>query len=181
MTTTKKITNKKVIRQGVLLTTKIICIFLAGFIVLQFLFGFCYFRGNNMFPAVRDGDLLISFKLDPIVKEDLVLYKFTDNQGKTETKVGRMVATEGDKIDITDNGEILINGCVPYEEVFYLTDLPESSKISYPYTVSQGEVFILNDYRSGTTDSYNDSRSFGSIKKSDLEGKVWLLLRRRGF
>ena len=66
-----------------------------------------------MFPAVRDGDLLISFKLDPIVKEDLVLYKFTDNQGKTETKVGRMVATEGDKIDITDNGEILINGCVP--------------------------------------------------------------------
>ena len=46
-----------------------------------------------MFPAVRDGDLLISFKLDPIVKEDLVLYKFTDNQGKTETKVGRMVAT----------------------------------------------------------------------------------------
>jgi type IV secretory pathway protease TraF len=47
--------------------------------------------------------------------------------------------------------------------------------ITYPYTVEEGSYFVLCDYR--TADS--DSRYYGAIAKSDLDGKVIALLRRR--
>lgn len=162
--------GKRILR----LTTKIAAFIIAVMLLLQYVFGFFYIRGNYMFPAIKDGDFVITYKLDDIVKNDVVLYKTNGNK-----RLGRIVATQGDTVNVSENGELLINGCVATEEIFYGTTLTDT--LQYPYTVPKGTVFILNDYRSGTDDSTKDSRTYGAVKTSDLDGKVWLLFRRRGF
>lgn len=146
---------------------------LAVFLVTQYVFGFYYLRSNSMFPALRDGDLIISYKLESAVKNDVVLYKVDDTR-----KVGRIVATEGDTVAFSTSGELLVNGCVSTEEIFYATTEAPNSKITYPYTVPENSVFILNDYRSA---DFNDSRTYGAISLDDLDGKAYFTFRRRGF
>lgn len=143
------------------------------FLVTQYVFGFYYLRSNAMFPALRDGDLIISYKLETAVKNDVVLYKTDEGR-----KVGRIVATAGDTVAFSTSGELLVNGCVSTEEIFYATTEATNSDITYPYTVPENSVFILNDYRSA---DFNDSRTLGAISLDKLDGKAFFIFRRRGF
>ncbi len=129
-----------------------------------------------MFPAMRDGDLVIATKLETTTINDVIVY-----QEDGEKRVGRVVATEGDTVSFSSSGELIVNGNVSTEEIFYATTESASSDIKYPYTVEKNSVFVLNDYRSGSDESYEDSRTFKSINLSNVKGKVFLLIRRRGF
>ena len=128
--------------------------------------------GNNMHPAVRDGDLCIAYRLQKPYINAVVLYEWG---GKT--CVGRVVALEGDVIDISPEGALKINGVNPAEEVFYATIPAENAAITYPYTVESGKAFILNDFRTDT----DDSRSFGAVELKAIKGNFLLSLRHRDF
>jgi len=140
------------------------------FLVWQFVGEMFIYSGNNMFPAVRDGDLCITYKLEDYVTGDVVAYEYDG-----EAHLGRIVAKEGDKVEITDAGILLVNGYQPSESIYYSTG-KSGSKINYPYTVKEDEVFVLNDFRTEMT----DSRITGSLSESDLKGKVVFIIRRRG-
>ena len=140
--------------------------------VFTFVLGLSVHYGNNMHPAVRDGDLAVSFRLQKPYINAVVLYKL---DGKTQ--VGRVIALEGSVVDIHDNGSLTVNGVTPSEEVFYATYPAEDSPITFPYTVEPGKVFILNDFRSDTS----DSRSFGAVNVKDLKGPMLFTVRRRNF
>jgi signal peptidase I len=73
------------------------------------------------------------------------------------------------------SGQLLINGNVQQEEIFYPTEA-QKGNFTYPYTVEEGSYFVLCDFR---TEGY-DSRSFGAVSKNTIDGKVITLLRRRG-
>ena len=151
---------------------KVAVIALVLWIVFTFILCLNVHYGNNMHPAIRDGDLLISLRIQKPYLNAAVLY---EHDG--ETCVGRVIAMAGSIIGISDEGEMSVDGVVPGEEVFYPTFKAESSGIEFPYTVKEGEVFILNDFRS---DTY-DSRSFGGVSVNDLKGTVFFSMRRRGF
>ncbi len=140
--------------------------------VFTFVLGISVHYGNNMHPAVRDGDLTVSFRLQKPFINAVVLYKL---DGKTQ--VGRVIALEGSVVDIAENGSLTVNGIAPAEEVFYATYQADGSSITFPYTVEPGKVFILNDFRSDT----NDRRVFGAVDRKDLKGPMLLTVRRRGF
>lgn len=140
--------------------------------VFTFVLGIMIHYGNNMHPMVRDGDLVISLRLQKPYINAAVMYQ---HDGKTT--VGRVIAMEGSEINIAENGSFTVNGNAPSEEVFYPTYRADGSDIEYPYTVPQGKVFILNDFREDT----NDSRSFGAVDIGDLKGTLLLTMRRRGF
>ena len=80
----------------------------------------------------------------------------------------------GNVVEVSDN-VLMVNGFGLYENTVYPTPV-EGSKITYPYTVPEDTVFVLNDYRS----DLKDSRTYGGIPLSDTEGKVILVIRRRG-
>ena len=124
-----------------------------------------------MYPHIKDGDLVVTYKLQPYINNDPVLVR-TDKG----VKVARIVARGGDVVELTENGLYLINGSVPYETIFYDTFPVEGSSIRYPYTVPEGEYFILNDMREMT----DDSRVFGSVPEEALCGKVEMVVRHRG-
>lgn len=168
--------EKKTRNRLIKLLVKIVIIITV--IVGLFNYGFCifYIRGNYMFPAMRDGDLVIATKLEVTTINDVIVYKEDD-----ESRVGRVVATEGDTVSFSSSGELIVNGNVSTEEIFYATTESASLDIEYPYTVPTNSVFVLNDYRSGSDESYSDSRTFEAINKKNIKGKVFLLIRRRGF
>lgn len=140
--------------------------------VFTFVLGVSVHYGNNMHPAIRDGDLVVTLRMQKPYINAAVLYKHDG-----ETKVGRVIALEGSVVDIHENGSLTVNGITPSEEVFYATYQADGAPITFPYTVEPGKVFILNDFRNDT----NDSRSFGAVNVKDLMGPALFTVRRRNF
>ena len=126
--------------------------------------------GNDMFPAVKDGDLVVAYRLQgSYAKDDVVVF----NQGG-QLRTGRIIGREGDVINMDESGNLQVNGTTQAGEILYPTYAREGS--TYPYVVPEGCVYILCDYRT----QCEDSRDFGPINTTDLEGKVITILRRRG-
>ena len=151
---------------------KLAVIAAAVWAVLAFVLGVTIHYGNNMFPALRDGDLIVAYRLQRPYLNAAVLYRHDG-----ELRMGRVVGMPGNEVNVTEDGLLTINGTAPAEEVFYPTYPAEAAELTYPYTVGNGQVFILNDFRSDT----NDSRSFGAVDMQDVIGPVLLTIRRRGF
>ena len=121
---------------------------------------------NNMFPSIKDGDLVVIEKFDKEVQlSDVVIYN---------GRLYRVIAKAGQEVDISKEGILTVNGMQPAESTNSLTNKGEKE---YPIKVPEGEIFVLNDYR----EDESDSREFGTIKESDIEGKVFFITRRRGF
>ena len=137
--------------------------------LLTFVIGVYINTNNSSYPMIKDGDLCITYKLDNVIKGDVVAYKV---DGKI--RFGRVIAGEGEEVDIRD-GVVLVDGYNVVEDTIYETS--EEGDISFPYTVKKGEFFILNDFRADN----KDSRIYGGISKKDIKGKLIFLMRRRGF
>ena len=126
--------------------------------------------GNTMFPAVKDGDLVIAFRIQQeYAKNDVVVYT-----ADGEIHIGRIVARATDIVMLDDSGKLLVNGTNQTGEILYPTYAKEG--LTYPYAVPDGHVFVLGDYRTQT----EDSRDFGPIPMENVQGKVITILRRRG-
>ena len=144
---------------------------LTGMLILLFgvVFGITTVKNNDMFPKLSAGDVLLYYRLDKkCTAQEVVVIKKDHRQ-----YIGRVVAKEGDKIEITETGELKINDSVVVEnDIFYQT-LRYEEGISYPLTLKKGQYFILCDYREGA----KDSRFYGAVNKKEIKGRV---LRRSG-
>lgn len=138
-------------------------------ILLVFVVGVHVNHGNASYPMIKDGDLVITYKLGKPDLGEEIAYRHDG-----ELKFGRIVAKAGDEVEITDQC-LKVNGYNVVEDVVYPTT-SEGAVITFPYIVPQGTVFVLNDFRSDS----EDSRTYGAIPRSDVEGEVIFILRRRG-
>ncbi len=154
------------------LLIKLALIAAAIWCLLSFVLGLTIHYGNNMYPAIRDGDLIVAYRLKRPFLSAAVLYR---HEGKL--CMGRVAGMPGNEIFISEDGAVTVNGTAPAEEIFYPTHPARSGTVTYPYTVGADQVFILNDFRSDT----DDSRSFGAVDMDDVIGPVLLTMRRRGF
>lgn len=167
----KKRRNKVVIKEGYIdLLIRIIILAILGYLFFTQVFLLARAEGNQMFPAIKDGDLIIGFRWQQnYEKNDVITYNIDG-----ERKVGRYIAQEGDVVTMDDTGTLLVNGTVQSGEIMYPTYAKEG--IEYPFRVPSNHVFILGDYRTQA----KDSRDHGSVSMDDVEGKVITILRRRG-
>jgi signal peptidase I len=147
----------------------IVC--LALWLIFTFAFGILQMHGETMYPRIRDGDLILYNRMErDYTIGDVVVFKVG-----ISTCVARIVAQGGDVVEVNEEGELLVNGNVQEEEIFYPTEA-EPLGVSYPYTVEENSYFMLSDFRTNTT----DSRSYGAVSVNDFCGKVITILRRRG-
>ncbi len=151
---------------------KLLVLTAAAWALLTFVMGVFVCHGNDMYPAVRDGDLLITWRLKAYERDGIVSYRHEGNR-----YLGRVVGLPGDTVHIDADGNYTINGGVPYETVYYETRAPEDSPVDYPYIVQEGELFVLSDLR----ENMRDSREFGAVSQKDTDGSLALLLRRRSW
>lgn len=170
--------------------------FIKLFVVIAIVFALCYWvvgivpqHGNQMFPSVKDGDLLITLKVGQPYQAGVVCaYKAPDGK----MRIGRIVAMPGDKVSFTEKGALVLNDLEAMEEYI----IPTSSRSSQSQEESnellgdekeekenEGEIvpagcyYILNDRRV----EEDDSRTYGAIKESDLRGTAFWQFRKREF
>lgn len=92
-----------------------------------------------------------------------------------QTIVSRVVAREGDEVDIDSKG-LKVNGNRIVEETIIKETTQVKDAVKFPLTVPKGCVFALGDNR----DIAIDSRIVGCIDVNKTEGKVIGLFRHRG-
>lgn len=163
--------NQVLIHQGYIhLLFRVLVLFLILYLLFSQVFLLRQVSGNDMFPAIKDGDLVFAYRLQSdLAKNDVVVYQ---HDGKL--RAGRIIGRAGDVIMMDDTGNLLVNGTNQGGEILYPTYAKDNYK--YPYVVPEDSYFLLGDYRTQT----EDSRNFGPILKSSIEGKVITILRRRG-
>jgi signal peptidase I len=150
---------------------KLCAVLLALWAIFTFVFGIRQVDGESMYPRLRDGDLILYYRLEQDYQVgDVVAFSVCG-----EPQEARIVAQGGDVVELSSDGQLLVNGAVQQEDIFYLTE-PQGEDITYPYTVEEDSYFVLSDSRT----SGIDSRSFGSISQKEIRGKVITVLRRRG-
>ena len=155
-----------------MLGLKIAVIAVLVLLLFTFVYGLHYNSEPGMNPSVKDGDLVLYYRLGMDYEaRDLVLVTF---QG--EKQVRRVIATGGDTVDITEQG-LIINGALQIEkEIYEETDCYMDGP-DFPMTLGANELFVLGDSREVAT----DSRLYGTVDQEDTLGKVITILRRRNF
>lgn len=128
-------------------------------------------RGQDMFPAVKDG-AICSSPTGCSAGGDRTISCCTGRGIRCAW--GRVAAAGGDVVLLDDSGELRVNGTLHTGEIPYATYPAEG--LTYPYTVPEGHLFLLCDHRT----QGRDSRHFGAVPEDSVAGKVITLLRRRG-
>ena len=142
--------------------------------VVYLLFGYvCLLwrvQGLEMYPAVHDRDLLLAVRLEKDLKRgDLVIY-----QAEGQRRIGRIAAHEKDRVEITGDGILRVNGALQNRDGACEAGTEDGT---LSLTVPDGSLYILTD----APEAGGDSRAFGPVPIENVEGKVAGLLRIRGF
>jgi len=152
------------------LIVRVFLLLAAGYLLFSKVFLILPASGNEMFPAIKDGDLVLAYRLQrSYAKDDVVVYMREGRQ-----RIGRIAARTTDVIMMDDSGSYRVNGTAQSGEIVYPTYAKEA--VQYPYKVPENSVFLLGDYRTTAV----DSRDFGTVNMQDIMGKVITILRRRG-
>jgi len=149
---------------------KIAMILTAFVLLFIFVFGAMQVNDSSMNPAMREGDIVLFQRIGTeIAVADAIVVSY-DGQ----TQVRRVVAVEGDVVDITGQG-LVINGLLQQELYIFEETTQFEEGIRFPITVSEGEIFILGDSRTRA----QDSRIYGTVRVDDVLGSVVTVIRRR--
>lgn len=154
------------------LLVKIGVIVVAFVVLFTFVFGLFRVSDAYMEPSMKDGDLILYYRLDKrVVASEVVAVEY---QGKISA--ARVIATGGDVVNIDSEG-LLVNGAYQQEQGITDETTQVADGVTFPLTVPEGSVFLLGDNR----DQAVDSRIYGCIPIEELNGKVMGQFRRRGF
>lgn len=123
-------------------------------VILIFVFGVRVIgvQGSSMEPTLQDSNqMLVSNLFYTPEKGDIVI--ITKDQFMTSPIVKRVIATEGDTIDIDfQNGIVLVNGQVLQE--YYIAEPTYTQfDMTFPQTVPENCIFVMGDNRNHSTDS----------------------------
>lgn len=152
------------------LVRRVLLLAVTAALVLTQVFLVTQVEGTGMYPALEDGDLVLVYRLQgSYSRRDVIAYEVNGVR-----YFGRIVASGGDEVTITENGSLLINSQLESGEILFPTNTPDGG--IFTQVIPAGHVWVMGDYRPQA----QDSREFGPIPLSDVEGKVITLLRRRG-
>lgn len=119
--------------------------------------------GPSMNPTLVNGEILLLEKYNrSFSRFDIVVLKYNNNR-----LVKRIIGLPGDKVSYI-NDELYINGKIVDEEFNHASTANFSLKdIGYD-KIPDGYYFVVGDNRTNSL----DSRIFGLVKESDIQGKV---------
>lgn len=140
------------------------------YIVFTKIIGLGRVVGVDMFPALKDGDLVVYNRIYNEYRIDDIITFVEDGK----RRYLRIVALPGDSVEIDQEDNFKVNGNIQEEEIFYPTLVIEEEK--FHILVKTGEVFTLGDFRTGA----NDGRKFGTTSIGKIDGKIISLFRSRG-
>lgn len=115
--------------------------------------------GDSMKNTLKNGDILLLYKLSSIDRFDIIVL---DEEKDNEKIIKRVIGLPGETVAIK-KGKIYINDKVIDDEYAY-GQTSDYNKV----TLRDNEYFILGDNRLIS----KDSRYFGPIKDNEIKGKI---------
>ena len=141
--------------------------------VLLFVFGVRMVNvdGESMLPTLENGDRVIISNLFYTPKQgDIVVLR--KEAFLYEPIVKRVIAVEGQTIDIDFNKGVVYVDDVALDEPYTLEPTYKQLDFSGPVTVPEGCVFVMGDNRNGSTDSRYSV--VGCVDTRLIQGRVYL-------
>ncbi len=148
---------------------------LAILIVSSLLLRVVVVSGTSMTNTLQNGDYLLVlsniFYKDPQPGDIIVASKDSFDDGAPIIK--RVIATEGQEVDIDfKQGIVYVDG-VALEEPYVRTLTTLQEGVKFPLIVDEGCIFVLGDNRNGSKDSRNPE--IGQLDKREVLGKAIFL------
>ncbi len=145
-------------------------------LVFSFLFRVVVVSGPSMNATLTDGDwlLLVGNVLYGEPKQGDIIVASKDDFDEGAPIIKRVIATEGQTVDIDFQAGVVYVDNVPLEEDYILTPTFLYEGVDFPVTVDDGCVFVLGDNRGNSKDSR--SPEIGLIDKREILGRAIFLL-----
>ena len=148
----------------------------AVMIIFLFLFRIVIVSGSSMYSTLWNGDWLLVtnsiFYKDPQIGDVIVASKDSFNDG--EPIIKRIIATEGQTVDIDFNSGVVYVDGIALEEDYTYTPTNVQEGIHFPITIADGCIFAMGDNRNGSKDSRHPD--IGMIDTREILGKAVFLV-----
>lgn len=163
-------------------TLSIVIAIVIALIIRNFIFTMVKVEGESMHPTLSDGDKLFT-RIIGYTKPsqgDIIIFnpplsESDRSPNKGIAYVKRVIATEGQTVDITPYGEVSVDGKVLKED--YISETIKTVAVNgtqFPFEVPEDTVFVLGDNRNRSHDSR--SRDVGAVPLDNIIGKAQIRL-----
>ncbi|MGH7196215.1 MAG: signal peptidase I [Candidatus Saccharimonadales bacterium] len=163
-------------------------IFLAAFLINQFIFQSYYVDGTSMTPTLQNEDRLIIDKVEKTLagmqgkryvpeRGQIVVLdsSIIGINGQSEQLIKRIIGLPGDTVAISEGTVTIRNQENPdgfdVDKLLGLDVDPTYVSEPLEVTVGDNQLFVMGDNRA-ENGSY-DSRAFGPVDTSKIEGRLW--------
>ncbi len=152
------------------------CVFAASWLIVTFVGQRTVVDGDSMLPTLHNAESLwidkLSYRFRDPARFEIVVFPYEYEANTYYIK--RIIGLPGEHVQITDAGDILINGEVLQEnfgaETIYIPGMAAGEGL----TLGEDEYFVMGDNRNNSKDSRFES--VGPVKRDRLLGHVvWRL------
>ena len=147
--------------------------------IVLVLFTFCVrvviVSGSSMFSTLADGDclLLLNRPLCGELEQGDIVVASMDRFKNGEAIVKRVIATEGQTVDIDFRAGIVYVDGVALEEEYTYTPTHLSEGMEFPLVVEEGCLFLMGDNRGDSRDSR--APEIGLVDEREILGQAIFL------
>ena len=121
-------------------------------------------NGHNMEPGLQPGDIVVLYKTQQVKTGEICAFYFNN-----KLLMRRIIAREGDKVEIDELGYVKVNGEFLEEEGYISEHALGQCDLDFPFLVPGGCLFVLGDNRDYALDSR--ATNFGCIAQDEIYGK----------
>lgn len=121
--------------------------------------------GDSMSHTLNRGDILLTLRGDEVQRGDLIVFYVEGNK----MLVKRAVAVAGDRVEMMEDGVLIVND-QPVDEPYISSRALGECDQEFPLVVPQERVFVLGDHRELSIDSR--SSAMGCIAREQVIGKA---------
>ena len=165
--------KSSVMRETISFILYIAIVFLPTYLVIHYVGQRTQVSGTSMEYTLSDGDNLIvdkiSYRFHKPERYDIIVFPFQYEENTYYIK--RIIGLPGEKIQISEDGAIYINGKV-LEESYGREVMEDPGQAEEPIELDDDEYFVLGDNRNASSDSRDPS--VGVIHEEDILGRAWL-------
>lgn len=147
----------------------IVAAFLVATLITTYLFRVVRVDGQSMEPTIQHGDMIVVRKImyTPKAGDVVVLVPPTQPMDSDVFYIKRIIATEGQTVEVTEDGKVKVDGKIidePYLKANEFTNRELHTQT--PVTVGKGHVFVFGDNRQHSS----DSGEFGTVEVERIIG-----------